>query len=150
MPSPRKAAALSSGLLVRQQPSAESYQAAAADDLAGAVEHVLNSRYSATRVTEEPTPRPRGIMQPVTSESLLAELAAARQSGGDRPRSRSADQEKPRQSGSFLGRTFAFGCVAVILLTLACMSPFREYVPSPLRDSVDSITQFAQARINAR
>ncbi len=120
MPSLRKAAALSSG---RHQPSAESYQATVADDLAGTT---------------------------VTAESLLAELAAARQSRGGQPRSRPADSEKPRRSGSFLGRTFACACVAMILLTLVCMSPLRDYVPSPLRDHVDRITHFALASLKAR
>ncbi len=138
MRSSRKVAALSSSLLVREQASAASYQAAVADDLAGTVEHVLNSRYSGTRI-EEPSSRPRGVVQTITGESLLAELAAAR---ADQPQraSRSGDSETPRRSGSFLGRVFAFGCVAVVLLTLVCLSPFRDYVPSPLRYQVDRVT----------
>jgi len=118
--------------------------------LAGTVEHVLNSRYSGTRVPEGPSSRPHGVAQTVTAESLLAELAAARQSRGGQPRSRPADSEKPRRSGSFLGRTFACACVAMILLTLVCMSPLRDYVPSPLRDHVDRITHFALASLKAR
>src|SRR5258707_2577465 len=114
------------------------YQASMADELAGTVEHLLNTRYAAARLAEEiPS---RRVVQTITGESLLAELAAARQSRGDQPASRSADPETPRRSGSFLGRVFAFGGVAVILLTLVCLSPFRDYVPSPLRDQVDRVT----------
>jgi hypothetical protein len=150
MPRTRKVAELSSSLLVRHPPSAESYQAAVADDLASTVEHLLNSRYSGTRMTQEPSSRPR-MAQTITDESLLAELAAARRSGGDRRGSlRTADSAMQRRSSSFLGRAFAGGCVAIILLTLVCMSPFRDYVPSPLREPVDRVTQFALATLKAR
>jgi len=111
--------------------------------LASTVEHLLNTRYAGTRLTEEPSSRPRGVVQTITGESLLAELAAAKESRTDQPQRRAP--ETARRSGSFLGRAFACGCVAVILLTLVCMSPFRDYVPSPLRDRVDRIAQFAQA-----
>jgi hypothetical protein len=124
------------------------HQASMADELASTVEHLLSTRYAAARLAEEiPT---RRVVQAITGESLLAELAAARQSGGGQPASRSADPETPQRSGSFLTRAFAFAGVAVILLTLVCMSPLRDYVPSPLRDQVDRITHFALASLGVR
>ena len=138
MPAPKQVASRRSDPRLGSHEAHGTYQASMADELAGTVEHLLNTRYAAARLAEEiPS---RRVVQTITGESLLAELAAARQSRGDQPASRSADPETPRRSGSFLGRVFAFGCVAVILLTLVCLSPFRDYVPSPLRDQVDRIT----------
>jgi hypothetical protein len=128
MPSPRKVAALSSGLLVRQQASAESYQAAVADDLAGTVEHVLNTRYAGARLTQQTASRPHPVAQVVTSESLLAELAAARQSTPSQPRA--IDSATPRRSGSRPARVFAFVAFAMIVYALLMKSPWRDQVPS--------------------
>src|SRR5260221_9285952 len=64
------------------------YQASMADELAGTVEHLLNTRYAAARLAEEiPS---RRVVQTITGESLLAELAAARQSRGDHTAPRAA------------------------------------------------------------
>jgi hypothetical protein len=114
------------------------FQASIADELASTVEHLLATRYAAVRLAEEgPSKR---VVQTITSESLLAELAAARQGQGYQPVSKVADTEPPRRSVSPVVRLMALGCVGVILLTLVCLSPFREYVPLPLRDQVDRIT----------
>lgn len=134
MAAPRNVAVLPSSLVAQEQPSAGSYEAAVADDLAGTVEHVLNSRYSGARMSEESSPRPRAIMQPVTSESLLAELAVARQSRPAEPRATEA--ETPRRSRSRALRLFAFVGFAMIAHALLMKSPWRDQVPS-----IDRITQ---------
>lgn len=144
---PRQVASQRSRLPLVSGEAEGTYQASMADELASTVEHLLSTRYAAARLAEEVPSR--RVVHTITDESLLAELAAARQSGAShRASSRSDDSEMPRRSGSLLGRVFAFGCVAVILLTLGCLSPFRDYVPSPLRDHVDRITHFALARLN--
>jgi hypothetical protein len=134
MPSSGKLAELRSGLLVRNQPSAESYQAAAADDLAETVEHVLNTRYAVGRLTERTTPKLHAVAQVVTSDSLLAELAEARQSTPREPRV--VESEVQKKSGSPLLRLFAFVGVAMIAYALLLKSPWRDQVPS-----IDRIVQ---------
>jgi hypothetical protein len=116
------------------------FQASMANELADTVEHLLSTRYAAQRLAEESPPK--RVVQTVTSESLLAELAAARQAQGYQPTSRAAEPEPPRRSGLSLGKILALGGVAVILLVFACLSPFRDYVPSPLRDQVDRAAHF--------
>lgn len=128
MPSPRKVAALSSGLLVRQQASGESYEAAVADDLAATVEHVLSTRYAGARPTDQTASRPHGVAQAITSESLLAELAAARQANPREPRA--ADSAPSPKSGSPLLRLFAFAGVATIGYGLLMKSPWHDQIPS--------------------
>ena len=129
----RKVAGLSSSLPVEEQPQAESYEAAIADDLAGTVEHVLNSRYSGTRAPEAPA-KPRAAMREITSESLLAELAAARQAN---PRQhRVAEPEKAPRKRSPALALFAFIGIAMIGYALLLKSPWHDQVPSP-----DSIVQ---------
>jgi len=120
------------------------FRASVADELASTVEHLLTTRYAAERLAEE-VPATR-LVQTVTSESLLAELAAARQAQGHQPVSRGAEPEPTQRSGSSIGKLFALGCIAVVVLVVACKSPLRDYVPSPLRDQVDS----ALARLNVR
>jgi hypothetical protein len=134
MPSSTKVAALSSGLLARQQPSADSYQAAVADDLASTVEHVLNTRYAVGRLTEQTASKLHAVAQVVTSDSLLAELAEARQSTPREPPA--AESAAPRKSGSPLLRLFAFVGVAMIVYALILKSPWRDQVPS-----IDRIVQ---------
>jgi hypothetical protein len=134
MPSSRKTAALSSGLVVRHQSAAQSHQAAVADELASVVEHVLSTRYAGARLTEQAEARPRGVAQTVTSDTLLAELAVARQSTPREPRA--AESAAPKKSGSPLLRLFAFVGVAMIVYALLLRSPWHDQVPS-----IDRIVQ---------
>jgi hypothetical protein len=115
----------------------ETFKASVADELASTVEHLLSTRYAVERLAEE-APAKR-VVQTVTSESLLAELAEARQARGNEPASRVAEPEPSRRSGSPLVRLVAFGGIGIVLLVFACMSPFRDYVPSPVRDQVDVV-----------
>jgi len=65
-------------------------------------------------MTEALPSEQRAAMQ----DSLLAELAAARQSAGDQPQraaSTSTDSAAPQRSGGLLARVFAYGCIAMIL-----------------------------------
>ena len=78
----------------------------------------------------ESSPRSRGVMQEITAESLLAELAAARQSGADQwVPSRPEEAETPRKSGSVFDQALVFGALAVGLFALLTMSPWRDRVP---------------------
>ncbi len=71
--------------------------------------------------------RPGGTAPTVSAESLLAELAAARQAGA---RGQLApppeERETRRKSGSAL---LVFGAVAVVLFVVITMSPLRNRVP---------------------
>ena len=118
------------------------FQAAVADELASTVEHLLTTRYAAERVAEES--QPKRVLQTVTAESLLAELAAAKAARRDQPSSPAPDPKTARRSGSSAGRLFVLGLIAVVLLVMACRSPLKDYVPSPLRDQVDRVL----ARLN--
>jgi hypothetical protein len=128
------------GLLRSDVPSVapaatETFQASIADELASTVEHLISTRYAAERLAEE-APAKR-VMQTVTSESLLAELAAARQARGNEPATRVAESKPPRRSGSPVVRIVAFGVIGIVLLIFVCLSPYRDHVPAPLRDQVD-------------
>src|SRR5689334_16200830 len=113
----------------------ETFQASVADELASTVEHLLSTRYAAERLAEE-APAKR-VMQAVTSDTLLAELAAARQARGAEPATPAAEPEPERRSRSPLVRIVAFGVIGIVLLVFVCLSPYRDYVPAPLRDQVD-------------
>jgi hypothetical protein len=128
MSSLRKVAALSSGLLKQQQASAESHQAAAADDLASTVEHVLGSRYAGARAAEQTASKPQFVAQTVTSASLLAELAVAKASRPSEPRVADAVTSSKRRS-PLLG-LFAFVGCAMILYGFLLKSPWHDQVPS--------------------
>jgi hypothetical protein len=109
------------------------YQATMADELASTVEHVLSTRYALARVTEQTAAKLQAVAQVVTSESLLAELAAARPS---RPSELpAAEPEAPRKKSPLLG-LFAFVGCAMILYGLLLKSPWHDQVPS-----IDRITQ---------
>ena len=73
----------------------------------------------------ESSPRQRGVMKEITAESLMAELAAARQSGAAQQwvPSRPEESETPQKSGSVFDRTLVFGAVAVGLFALLTVSP---------------------------
>ena len=80
------------------------------------------------------------VMPVVTVESLLAELAAAKQArGGQQVASPEGDPKTQPKSRSLAGRVFACVCAAIPLLVLVCMSPYRDYVPSPVRQQVDRV-----------
>lgn len=100
-----------------------------ADELASTVEHLLSTRYAARRLAEE-SPSTR-VVPTVTSESLLAELAAARKSGPAEPRAVVA--EEPRRARSPALRLFAVVGVAMIVYALLMKSPWRDQLPSPDR-----------------
>jgi|SRR5690348_9004628 hypothetical protein len=123
----RKVAGLSSSVPVPEQPQAESYEAAVADDLAGAVEHVLNSRYSGTRAPEEPA-KPRAAIREVTSDSLLAELTAAREANPQQPQVAEPEQAPRKRSPAL--PLFAFIGFAMIGYGLLLKSPWHDQVPS--------------------
>jgi hypothetical protein len=126
MSSLRKVAALSAGLLDRQQASAESHQAAAAGDLASTVEHVLSSRYADARATEQTVSKPQFVAQTITAESLLAEIAVARQSRPAEP----AAAETPQRSRSPALLLFGFAGFAMVLYGFLLKSPWHNQVPS--------------------
>ena len=120
------------------------FQASMADELASTVEHLLTTRYAGERLAEET--QPKRMVPAVTAESLLAELATAKAARGGQPSSIAPDPATPRRSGSSIGKLLVLGCVAVVLVVVACRSPLRDYMPSPLRDQVDSVL----ARFNLR
>lgn len=132
----RKVAGLGSSLAVQEQPEAQSYEAAVADDLAGAVEHILNSRYSGTREPDAPA-KPRAAMREITSASLLAELAAAREAN-PQPQHVAEPETAPRKRSPAL-KLFAFIGFAIIGYGLLLKSPWRDQVPS-----LDRILQLLQ------
>ena len=134
MSSLRKVAALSSGLRERQQASAESHQAAAADDLASTIEHVLSSRYAGAPATEQTASKPQFVAQTVTSDSLLAELGVAKASRPSEPRVADAVTSSKRRS-PLLGLFGFVGC-AMIVYGFLLKSPWHDQVPS-----INRITQ---------
>jgi hypothetical protein len=120
-----------------EEPAAASHQPAAADELAATIEHVLGSRYASGRQAQNSTPTPRVIVgSAVTADSLLAELALARQArseeGGTRRRTGSSDPSRaPKKPTSLVDRAFAFGGLAIILFALLALSPWRDSFLSP-------------------
>ena len=68
---------------------------------------------------------PRGTTPTVTTESLLAELAAARRSGAGQQLVPIEDSAPRRKSGSPL----VYGAVVVALFAVLAMSPLRNRVP---------------------
>ncbi len=86
--------------------------------------------------------RPHRVMPTVTAESLMAELAAAKQSGAGQHWVQSAPEksETPQHSGSAFDRALVYGAVAVGLFALLTMSPWRDRLPG-----IERINQFAQS-----
>jgi hypothetical protein len=110
-----------------------------ADELAATIEHVLGSRYAGTRPAVESAPPPRRLGSAVTADSLMAELAAARQarsSDHDNARQLPKSSRVPRKAASLLDRLFAVGGIALVLFALLALSPWRDSLPLP------SITHF--------
>jgi hypothetical protein len=111
---------------------------AVADDLAATIEHVLGSRYASGRPIQDSAPKPRLVATAVTGDSLMAELAQARQSRSEQsePKSSRRSSRGPKKAPSFLDRAFTFGGLALILFALLALSPWRDSFLSP------SITHF--------
>ena len=117
-----------------EEEPAASHQPAAADELAATIEHVLGSRYASGRQAQNSTPAPRAIVgSAVTADSLLAELALARQSRAEesgstsRRATRSSDPSRaPKKPTSLVDRAFAFGGLALIVFALLALSPWRD------------------------
>jgi hypothetical protein len=122
-----------------EEPAAASHQPAAADELAATIEHVLGSRYASGRQAQNSTPTPRVIVgSAVTADSLLAELALARQARSEEGSSTtrrltgSSDPSRaPKKPTSLVDRAFAFGGLAIILFALLALSPWRDSLLSP-------------------
>ncbi len=77
-----------------------------------------------------------------TAESLLADLAAARQSGASLHAVQSAPEkltETPQRSSSVFDRALVFGALAVGSLVLLAMSPLHDRIPV-----IEHITQLLQ------
>ena len=117
------------------EPSAAiaSHQPAAADELAATIEHVLVSRYAGARPVQDSTSKPRLVVTAVTADSLLAELAEARQSrsGEKKPAAARRSPQAPKKPMSLLDRAFAFGGIALVLFALLVLSPWRDSFLSP-------------------
>ncbi len=89
----------------------------------------------------ESSPRPHRVMPTITAESLLAELAAAKQSGAS-PHWVQPGPEKsetPRKSSSAFDRALVYGAVVVGLFALLTVSPWRDRIPA-----IERVTQFLQ------
>jgi len=113
-----------------------SHQPAAADELAATIEHVLVSRYASKRPVQEPA-KPHLAISAITADSLMAELAQARQSRTEGAASTSRQASRPpKKPASALDRMFAFGGIALVLFALLALSPWRDSFLSP------SITHF--------
>jgi len=109
-----------------------SHQPAVADELAATIEHVLGSRYASGRPIQESAPKPR-LAAAVTGDTLMAELALARQSRSEEsePASPRQSSRKPKKPASVLDRAFTFGGLALILFALLVLSPWRDSFLSP-------------------
>ena len=116
--------------------AAPSHQPAAADELAATIEHVLGSRYSGVRrATPESETTPRAVGSPVTVDTLMAELAEARQArvGGTKAATLRQTMRAPKKTTSLLDRAFAMGGVALVLFAVLALSPWREsFLPNGL------------------
>jgi hypothetical protein len=112
-----------------------SHQPAAADELAATIEHVLGSRYTGARAAPESTEKPRLVGSAVTVDSLMAELAQARQArvGDSKVATSRQTVRAPKKATSLLDRAFAMGGVAIVLFALLALSPWRDaFLPNGL------------------
>jgi hypothetical protein len=126
------------GMPIEPPATAASLQPVIADELAATIEHVLGSRYATGRPVQDPTPKARLVTTEVTADSLIAELALARQSrsGESKPAPSRQSSRAPKKPMSLLDRAFALGGVALVLFALLALSPWRDSVLSP------SLTRF--------
>jgi hypothetical protein len=113
-----------------------SRQPAAADELAATIEHVLGSRYSGVRqAAPESETKPRVVGAAVTFDTLMAELAEARQArvGDTKAAVLRQTVRPPRKTRSLVDRAFAMGGVALVLFALFALSPWAEsFLPNGL------------------
>jgi hypothetical protein len=105
-----------------------SHQPAAADELAATIEHVLGSRYAGTRAAPASTEKPRLVASTVNANTLMAELAEARQArvGDSKASTLRQTVRAPKKVTSLLDRAFAMGGVALVLFALLALSPWRD------------------------
>jgi hypothetical protein len=112
---------------------AEAVEASSEGDLAGAIESVLSDRRYANRVEPESATARPGSGQLITGNSLMAELAAAREArgGGGTQRATEDFVELTRAPRSLLDRVLAFGGIALILVVafLALAPSASQYGP---------------------
>jgi len=114
-------------------PATASHQPAAADELAATIEHVLGSRYAGARAAPASTEKPRLTSSTVTADTLMAELAEARQArvGDTKAATLRRTVRAPKKATSLLDRAFALGGVALVLFALVALSPWRDSVLPP-------------------
>lgn len=110
-----------------------SHQPAAADELAATIEHVLGSRYAGARAEPASAEKPRLATSTVTADTLMAELAEARQArvGDTKAATLRQTVRAPKKATSLLDRVFALGGVALVLFALLALSPWRDAFLSP-------------------
>lgn len=105
-----------------------SHQPAAADELAATIEHVLGSRYAGAPAAHASTEKPRLVSSTVTVDTLMAELAEARQArvGDTKAAKLRQTVRAPKKATSLLDRAFAMGGIALVVLALLALSPWRD------------------------
>src|SRR5690242_4283476 len=110
-----------------------SHQPAAADKLAATIEHVLGSRYTGIRAAPVSAEKPRLVSSTVNADTLMAELAVARQAriGDTKAATLRQTVRAPKKASSLLDRAFAMGGVALVLFALVALSPWRDSVLPP-------------------
>ena len=116
------------------EPATASHQPAAADELAATIEHVLGSRYAGMRAAAPAsTEKPRLAASTVTADTLMAELAEARQAriGDTKAATLRQTVRAPKKAASLLDRLFAMGGVALVLFALLAISPWRDSILPP-------------------
>jgi len=120
------------GMSLNSPSTTASHGPAVADELAATIEHVLGSRYAGGRPVQDSAPK-RLAATAVTGDSLMAELALARQSRSEQnaPASPRRSSRGPKKAPSFLDRAFTFGGLALILFALLVLSPWRDSFLSP-------------------
>jgi hypothetical protein len=110
-----------------------SHQLAAADELAAAIEHVLGSRYAGAPAAPASTEKPRLVTSTVTVDTLMAELAEARQArvGDTKAATLRQTVRAAKKPTSLLDRAFAMAGVALVLFALLALSPWRDSFMPP-------------------
>ena len=105
-----------------------SHQPAVADELAATIEHVLGSRYTGTRAAPASAEKPRLAPSSVNADTLMAELAEARQArvGNTKAATLRQTVRAPKKASSLLDRAFAMGGVVLVLFALLALSPWRD------------------------
>jgi hypothetical protein len=89
---------------------------------------VLGSRYAGTRAAPASTEKPRLVASTVNANTLMAELAEARQArvGDSKASTLRQTVRAPKKVTSLLDRAFAMGGVALVLFALLALSPWRD------------------------